>query len=146
MADVLPKNQRIIGLDVGDKAVGVAVSDVSGTVATPYAVIDRKKFMKEIKTIITEKSPCGFVVGMPLEMNGGKGPRYQSVKAFTRTLEKETALPVLFHDERFSSRAVENMMLRADMSRQRRNELSDKLAAAYILQGWLEGRRIKDEG
>lgn len=141
MADSFPKNQRIIGLDVGDKAIGVAVSDVSGTVASPLVVLERKKFMQDIKAVIAEKNPCGFLVGLPLEMDGGKGPRYQSVKAFGRNLHKETGLPVEFHDERMSSRAVENMMLSADMTRQRRNELSDKLAAAYILQGFLDARR-----
>ena len=141
MADSFPKNQRIIGLDVGDKAIGVAVSDVSGTVATGIAVLERKKFMQDIKPIIAEKNPCGFVIGLPLEMDGSKGPRYQSVKAFGRNLQKEVNLPIEFHDERMSSRAVENMMLNADMTRQRRNELSDKLAAAYILQGFLETRR-----
>ncbi len=126
---------------MGDRAVGVAVSDQSGTVATPLAVLDRKKFMQDIKPIITEKNPAGFVIGLPLEMDGSKGPRYQSVKAFGRNLQKEINLPIEFQDERMSSRVVENMMLSADMTRQRRNELSDKLAAAYILQGWLDRNR-----
>jgi putative Holliday junction resolvase len=143
MINNLPKNQRIIGLDVGDKAIGVAVSDISGTVATPLTVLERKRFMHEIKAIVTEKSAGGFVIGLPLEMDGGKGPRYQSTKAFAKNLEKEVGLPIEFKDERLSSKAVENMMLAADMSRQRRNELSDKLAAAYILQGWLDQNSSK---
>lgn len=140
MIESLPKNQRIIGLDVGDKAIGVAVSDISGTVATALAVLDRKTFFKDLKPIIEEKKPGGFVIGLPYEMDGSKGKRYQSTKAFGRNLFKEFPLPIEWQDERFSSRAVENMMLRADFSRQRRNELSDKLAAAYILQSWLDSK------
>ena len=138
MIDINPQKQRIIGLDVGDKAIGVAVSDVSGTVASPLTVIERKKYAAELKKIIADKNPSAILLGLPISMDGSKGPRYQSVKAFGRTLEKEFALPILYHDERLSSKVVENMMLKADFSRQRRNELSDKLAAAYILQGYLD--------
>lgn len=144
MIDKLPKNQRILGLDVGDSAIGVAVSDTSNTVATPLVVLERKHFMRDIKKIVEEKNAGGFLIGLPLQMDGSKGPRYQSTKAFARNLQKEIPLPVEFQDERMSSKAVENMMLRADMTRQRRNELSDKLAAAYILQSWLDSEKSRE--
>ena len=139
------QNQRIIGLDVGDKAVGVALSDASGTIATPLAVLERKHFMRDIKKIITDNKIASIVVGLPIGMDGSKGPRYQSVKAFAKNMQKEIDLPVDFQDERYSSRVVENMMLEADLSRKRRNELSDKLAAAYILQGYLDIAKNKPQ-
>jgi putative Holliday junction resolvase len=139
---LLMENQRIIGLDVGSAAIGVALSDFTGTVATPLVVLDRQKFLPELKKIIAEKRATKIVIGLPLQLDGGKGPRYQSTKAFGRNLAKEIDLPIDYHDERFSSAVVERAMLEADLSRKRRNELSDKLAASYILQGYLELKRL----
>lgn len=137
----LPKNQRIIGLDVGDATIGVAISDPNHSVATPLTVIRRTKFMAdlaELKKLITEWEAGALVIGLPLEMSGHEGKRCQSVRQFARNILKELEIIIYFYDERFSSKVMERQMLEADLSRQKREAKIDKLAACYILQGVLD--------
>jgi len=137
----LPTHNRVLGLDVGEKTIGLALSDVMRRIATPYATIERKKFthdMEELKKIIAAQSVCGLIIGYPINMYGTLGPRTQSTRAFVSTMSKHIELPMLLWDERMSTMAVERTMLAADLSRKRRDELVDKLAASYMLQGFLD--------
>lgn len=140
----LGANQRLAGLDVGSKTIGIAVSDVRFTIATPEQTIVRSKYTKDLealKKIVGARHIGGFVIGYPVNMNGTEGPRCQSIRQFARNIQEALALPVFLWDERMSSTAVERMMIEADLSRARRAELVDKLAASYILQGALDSRR-----
>ena len=138
----LARDQRLMGLDVGTKTVGVALSDVSRAIATPLETIERKKFAAtaaRIVALIDAHGVGGLIIGLPLQMDGSEGPRCQSVRDFAAELLKRRDLPAAFHDERFSTAAVERMLIdEADMSRKRRAEVVDRAAAAYILQGALE--------
>jgi len=140
----LPAHSRLLGLDVGEVTIGLALSDVMRSIATPYATIERKKFtrdMEELKKIIAAQSVSGLVIGYPINMDGSLGPRTQSTRTFVSTMSKHIALPMLFWDERMSTMAVERTMLAADLSRARRDQLVDKLAASYMLQGFLDGSK-----
>ncbi len=143
-ADLLPalaRGQRLMGLDVGEKTIGVAVSDTTFTIATPVETLKRGKFTADaerLKKLVAERNAGGFVVGLPINMDGSEGPRCQSVRAFANNLLGKLDLPLAFWDERLSTAAVTRTMLEADLSRGRRAELVDKLAAAYILQGFLD--------
>jgi putative holliday junction resolvase len=137
----LPTHSRLLGLDVGEKTIGLALSDVMRTIASPHSTIARKKFttdMQELKKVINEHSVCGLIIGNPINMDGSQGPRTQSIRTFVLNMHKQIDLPMLMWDERMSSMAVERTMLAADLSRQRRDQLIDKLAASYILQGLLD--------
>lgn len=138
---LLPSHRRLLGLDVGEKTIGLALSDVMRSIATPYATIERKKFTKdveELRKIIAAQTVAGLVIGYPINMDGSHGPRTQSTRTFVSTLGKHIDLPMLLWDERMSTMAVERTMLSADLSRQRRDQLVDKLAASYMLQGLLD--------
>ena len=143
-ADLLPalaKGQRLMGLDVGEKTIGIAVSDTSFSIATPIETIRRKKFTADaerLNSLVGEHNVGGFVIGLPINMDGSEGPRAQSVRAFAGNLLGKIDLPLAFWDERLSTAAVTRTMIDADLSRARRAELVDKLAAAYILQGLLD--------
>lgn len=142
----LPKEGRLLGLDVGDTTIGLALSDLRRSIATPLSTIERKKFSKDIeqlKIIVTEHKIAGFVIGYPINMDGSNGARVQSTQTFVSNLGKHFDLPMLFWDERFSTMVVEKMMIEADMSRKRRAELVDKLAASYMLQGYLDKVRTE---
>jgi putative Holliday junction resolvase len=132
---------RLLGLDLGTKTIGIAVSDVTRQIATPVRTIKRTKFTVDagelVKLAETEKA-LAFVLGLPINMDGTEGPRCQSTRAFARNLEKLTPVPILFWDERLSTAAVQRMLIADDRSRAQRAELVDKLAAAYILQGALD--------
>lgn len=133
--------KRIIGLDMGSKQIGVALSDISLTVATPLTVLKRGKFTataKEILGLMEKHQADGLVIGLPLEMSGKEGPAAQSAREFARNLLKLQDVPIFFVDERLSTAAVERTLLEADTSRARRAEVVDKMAAAYILQSGLE--------
>ena len=133
--------QRLLGLDVGEKTIGLALSDVGRMIATPYKTIVRSKFSKDaamLETIIGEQNAGGLVVGYPINMDGSEGPRCQSIRQFARNLSEKISLPMLLADERMSTMAVTRTMLDADLSRARRAELVDKMAASYILQGVLD--------
>ncbi len=130
-----------MGLDLGTKTIGVAVSDTQRSVATPLETIRRTKFTGDaagLIDIVGKRSIAGIVLGLPLNMDGTRGPRAQSTEAFARNLEKLTSLPIGFWDERLSTVAAERALLEADTSRKRRAEVIDHVAASYILQGFLD--------
>jgi len=134
----------LLGLDFGEKTIGVAVSDGLRTVATPRETIKRKKFgldADQLDRIIAQTSATGLVIGLPLNMDGTEGPRCQKSRAFARNLSRRIDLPIGFWDERLSTVAAERAMLEADMSRARRAEAIDHVAAGYILQGALDRMR-----
>ena len=137
----LAPGRRLLGLDVGTKTIGLALSDTTLTVASPMETIRRGKFASDVERIariVAEQGVGGLVVGLPINMDGSEGPRCQSVRQFARNLLERLPLPLAFWDERLSTAAVTRTLLAADMSRKRRAETVDKLAAAYILQGALE--------
>jgi putative holliday junction resolvase len=140
-AAALPPNRAIAGLDLGDKTIGVAVSDLRRQVATPIQVIRREKFTLDaarLLALLAERGATGIVLGLPLNMDGSTGPRVQSTQAFARNLERLTPLPICFWDERLSTVAAERALIEADTSRKRRKEVIDQVAAGYILQGALD--------
>lgn len=137
----LPKEGRLLGLDVGDTTIGLALSDVRRSIASPLFTIERKKFtkdMEQLKAAVEKNAISGMVIGQPMNMDGSKGPRLQSTMTFVSNLQKYFTLPMVMWDERLSTFAVERVMLEADLSRQKRNERVDKLAASYMLQGLLD--------
>jgi putative Holliday junction resolvase len=142
LAGGLTRNQRLLGLDVGSKTIGVAVSDPTRQVATPLQTIARTRLrhdLEQLATILAGRDIGGVVVGLPVSMHGTEGPRCQSVRQFAADLARHCGLPVAFWDERLSTRAVERMLIdEADVSRRRRRQVVDRLAAAYILQGALD--------
>lgn len=137
----LPPNRAIAGLDLGDKTIGVALSDLRRQVATPIEVIRREKFTLDaarLLALLEARGAFGIVLGLPLNMDGSTGPRVQATQAFARNLEKLTAMPICYWDERLSTVAAERALLEADTSRKRRKEVIDQVAAGYILQGALD--------
>jgi len=143
-ASTLPAFRAIMGLDLGDKTIGVAVSDGMRGIATPLNTVKRKKFGVDaaaLLDIMQERELAGIVLGLPRNMDGTEGPRCQSTRAFARNLTKLTDLPITFWDERLSTVAAERALLEADTSRKRRAEVIDHVAASYILQGALDRMR-----
>ena len=140
--ETLAPEQRLLGLDVGAKTVGVALSDVSLMVATAVETIRRGKFAEDaarLRVLIAAEGVGGLIIGLPLDMDGTEGPRCQSVRQFAENLLEHVDLPIAFWDERLSTKAVERVLIKeADMTRKRRAEVIDKMAAAYILQGALD--------
>lgn len=137
----LPKGTTVAGLDLGTKTIGVAVSDLGLSLATPRAVIRRSKFAADAVALVAvlDQARCGaIVIGLPLNMDGSEGPRAQSTRAFVRNLVRLDARPVVFWDERLSTVAAERSMISADVSRKKRAERIDSAAAAFILQGALD--------
>lgn len=134
---------RLVGLDVGTETIGIAASDTSRMIASPDLTLYRKKWAEDVaalREMVTGNDVAGFVIGYPLNMDGSPGPRAQATRAFARNLQAAIPLPVLLWDERLSTVAVTRMMIEeADLSRARRSEVVDKLAASYILQGVLDG-------
>ena len=146
-ANELQSNNSLIGLDLGTKTIGVAVSDIILSVATPIKTIKRKKFSidsGQLLGVISIKNCCGVVFGLPKNMDGSEGPRAQSTRAFAKNFSKKTPLPITFWDERLSTVAAERALLEADTTRKRRAEVIDHVAAAYILQGFLDRLKILD--
>ena len=140
-AAALPANRALAGLDLGEKTIGVAVSDRLLSVASPLSTIRRTKFTADaiaLLDIITKREIAGVILGLPLNMDGSEGPRCQSTRAFARNLSRLTDLPIGFWDERLSTVAAERALLEADTSRKRRSEVIDHVAAGYILQGALD--------
>lgn len=143
-AAVLPPFSALAGLDLGDKTIGVAVSDRMRGVATPLETIRRKKFgldASALLAIVEQREIAGIVLGLPRNMDGSEGPRCQSTRAFARNLSRLTEVPITFWDERLSTVAAEKALLEADTTRKRRSEVIDHVAAAYILQGALDRLR-----
>jgi putative Holliday junction resolvase len=143
---LLPAHAPIVGLDLGEKTIGVAVSDATRTVATPLDLIRKVKFTEDAAALfklMESRGAAGIVVGLPVNMDGSEGPRCQSSRAFARNLLRLRGdLPIAFWDERMSSMAVNRMLIdEADMNRARRAEVVDKAAAGWILQGALDRLR-----
>lgn len=137
----LPAQARLLGLDLGTKTIGLALSDVERRIASPLETIQRVKFRQDAAALLKiadRHAIAGLVIGLPLNMDGSEGPRVQSTRAFIRNLVPLTDLPIAFWDERMSTLAVTRTLLDADASRARRAAVVDKMAAAYILQGALD--------
>ncbi len=137
----IPETGALAGLDLGTVTIGVAVSDVIRSVATPQETIKRKKFGVDATRLLeltTHRMVTGIVLGLPMNMDGTEGPRCQATRAFARNLERLTPLPIVFWDERLSTVAAKRALLEADTTRKRRAEVIDHVAAGYILQGMLD--------
>jgi putative Holliday junction resolvase len=141
LAPLLPPKGRLMGLDLGTKTIGLALSDVERRLASPLDTIRRVKFTKDAEALLTRAKDfdvCALVVGLPLNMDGGEGPRAQATRAFMRNLSARAQLPFVYWDERLSTAAVTRELIAQDASRARRAEVVDRMAAAYILQGALD--------
>ena len=137
-------NARLLGLDLGEKTIGLALSDTLLTVATPMESLKRGKFSADaakLDDIIVKQNIGGLVIGLPLNMDGSEGPSAQSARAFARNFAMRSPLPILMWDERLSTAAVTRTLIDSDASRRRRSEVVDKMAAGYILQGLLDRLR-----
>jgi putative Holliday junction resolvase len=138
----LPSGGRLAGLDVGTRTIGVATCDAGWSFATALITIQRTKFTPDLavlRDILDRERVAGIVVGLPLSMDGSDSPRTQSVRQFAKSIDAPLARPLLLWDERWSTQAVERAMIAADLSRAKRHAMIDKLAAAYILQGAIDG-------
>ncbi len=141
LAALLPPRARLIGVDLGTKTIGLALSDVERRIATPLSTIERKKFTADAQQLIAQIArfeAFALVVGLPLNMDGGEGPRAQATRAFLRNFSAISATPFALWDERLSTAAVNRALIEQDVSRARRAAVVDRLAAAYILQGALD--------
>ena len=137
----VPVGARLLGMDLGEKTIGLALSDVLHSIATPMETIRRGKFAADAETLkglVAEHEIVALVLGLPFNMDGSEGPRCQSVRQFADNLLEKMDIPIAFWDERLSTLAVTRTLLEADMSRKRRAEVVDKMAASYILQGALD--------
>ncbi|MES2985052.1 MAG: Holliday junction resolvase RuvX [Pseudomonadota bacterium] len=143
----LPPSGRLIGLDLGTDTIGVAVSDATRMIASPDLTLYRRKWSEDaaaLAAMIENNQVVGIVIGYPLNMDGSSGPRAQATRAFARNFQMKFPLPLLLWDERLSTAAVTRMMIdEMDINRKRRDELVDKLAASYILQGVLDALTIE---
>jgi putative Holliday junction resolvase len=149
LGSLVGARRRVLGLDLGTKTIGLALSDVERRIATPLEVVRRRKFTQDAARLIEiakKFDVAAFVVGLPLNMDGSEGPRAQATRAFVRNLSALTPLPCLFWDERLSTAAVTRCLIEQDISRAKRAESIDKVAAAYILQGALDrlNRQVAD--
>jgi putative Holliday junction resolvase len=145
LPDKLLKNQTILGLDLGTKTIGLALSDAGRIIASPLSTITRRKFTQdwaELAALCDKHQVGALVIGLPVEMSGEEGPRAQSARTFAAEVLKRREITITFWDERLSTAAVQRMMTdEMDLSRRRRGEVVDKVAAAYILQGALDAMR-----
>jgi putative Holliday junction resolvase len=140
-AGALPRGARLIGIDVGSRTLGLALSDVTRSVASGLVTLRRTRLAADLRRLIAlagEHGVGGFVVGLPLNLDGSEGPRAQATRAFARDLAKHTALSIAYWDERLSTVAAERALLEANASRRRRAAVIDKVAATLILQGALD--------
>jgi putative Holliday junction resolvase len=138
----LPQGGRLAGLDVGTRTIGIATCDAGWSFATALVTIQRTKFTPDLailKALLDKERAVGLIVGLPLSMDGTDSPRTQSVRQFAKSIEAPLARPILLWDERWSTQAVERALIDADLSRAKRHAMIDKLAAAYILQGAIDG-------
>lgn len=144
-AAALPPMQALMGLDLGEKTIGVAVSDRMRGVASPLETVRRRKFKLDsarLLEIAVDREIGGIVLGLPRNMDGSEGPRCQSTRSFARNLSQLTDIPIGFWDERLSTVAAEKALLEADTTRKRRGQVIDHVAAGYILQGALDRLRF----
>jgi putative Holliday junction resolvase len=140
-AAALPARAAILGIDPGEKRIGVAISDLTRLIASPLDTIARTKFAADADAILKlydSRQCAGFVIGLPLNMDGSSGPAAQSARAFARNLLAQRDAPLLLWDERLSTAAVTRTLIEGDASRKRRGEVVDKVAASYMLQGALD--------
>lgn len=148
ISSVVPRGHLLFGLDVGETGIGIAVSDLTWTIATPVTVIKRLKAgrdREQLRELIAERQVGGLIVGLPIEMSGREGSRCQSVRAFVRNIDPILNLPVAFWDERLSTVAVERVLTcDANLSRAKRSKVVDRAAATWILQGALD--RLSHQG
>jgi putative Holliday junction resolvase len=141
LAGTLVGTQRLMGIDLGTKTIGLALSDVERSLATPLETLKRTKFSTDAAKLLARAKEFGvaaFVVGLPLNMDGSEGPRVQATRAFVRNLTTLSPIPCIFWDERLSTAAVTRALIAQDVSRAKRAEVIDRMAAAYILQGALD--------
>ncbi len=141
IAPLLPARGALIGLDLGSKTIGVAASDPDRRIAAGVETVTREKFAADAARLLAlaaERKAAGFVLGLPINMDGSEGPRAQSTRAFARNLARLTELPIALWDERLSTAAVERALIAADVSRARRAKVIDEHAAVFILQGALD--------
>jgi putative holliday junction resolvase len=141
LAALLPARARLIGVDLGTKTIGLALSDVERRIGTPLLTIERKKFTTDAQQLIAQiarHEVFALIVGLPLNMDGSEGPRVQATRAFLRNFSGLNATPFAFWDERLSTAAVNRSLIEQDVSRARRAAVVDQMAAAYILQGSLD--------
>lgn len=147
LPSILPGRARVLGLDLGDKTIGIAVSDRDRRVASPVDTIHRRKFTSDARTLAEycrDREAAALILGLPVNMDGSEGPRCQATRQFARNLIEKAGfiLPIAYWDERLSTAAVERVLIgEADMSRRKRGHVVDKMAAAYILQGALDALR-----
>lgn len=141
LAARLPEKARLIEIDLGTKTIGLALSDVERRIASPLRTLPRTAFQKDaaaLLAVFSEFEIAAIVLGLPLDLEGRDNPRAQSTRAFARNLAERTELPIAFWDERFSTAAVLRSLIENDVSRARRAQVVDRMAAAYILQGALD--------
>jgi len=144
-AALLAANHRLIGMDLGTKTIGLALSDIGRTIASSFETIRRKKFSIDVVTLLRvaeEHDITGFVLGLPVNLNGTEGPRAQATRSFARNLNQRSPIPILLWDERMTTQAATRLLIEADSSRKRRAEVVDKMAATLILQGALDRMRV----
>ena len=140
-APLLAAHRPLLGLDLGEKTIGLALSDTARRIATPLRTLRRVKFTQDAASlleVVAEHQVTGLVMGLPRNMDGSEGPRAQSTRAFARNLSRLTDIAIAFWDERLSTVAAERALIAADMSRKKRADLIDHVAAGYILQGALD--------
>lgn len=141
LASSLPPKARLIGIDLGSKTIGLAISDVERRLASPLRTLPRGAFARDaerLNAILSEFDIAGIILGLPLDLDGRDNPRAQSTRAFARNLSARMTLPLVLWDERFSTAAVTRSLIENNVSRGRRAQIVDKMAAAYILQGALD--------
>ena len=139
--EIIPLKNSILGIDLGKKRTGIAVSDINQKIASPLKVIENMKFneiLNILKKIVNERNICAIVVGDPINMDGSIGPKSQSSRSFIKNLSKELDIPILLWDERLTSVSAERSLLEADISRKKRQQIIDKIAASIILQNFLD--------
>ncbi len=137
----LQARKPILGLDLGEKTIGIAISDITRSIATGLTTLRRQKFLSDaqkLRALALDRQVVGIILGLPINMNGSEGPRAQSTRSFAKNLSKIIELPISFWDERLSSSAAEQVLLEADSSRKTRSKVIDYVAATYILQGALD--------
>ncbi len=146
LARELPAQGRVLGLDLGSKTIGIALSDLSRIISSPLKTLKRTKFGRDamaLSALMDEHEIQALILGLPMNMDGTEGPRCQATRQFAENLQGKIDCTIAFWDERWSTQAVTRTLLEADASRARRSELVDKLAASYILQGALD--RMRDQ-
>ena len=139
--EIIPLKNSILGIDLGKKRTGIAVSDINQKIASPLKVIENMKFneiLDILEKIVTDRDICAIVVGDPINMDGSIGPKSQSSKSFIKNLSKELDIPILLWDERLTTVSAERSLLEADLSRKKRQQIIDKIAASIILQNFLD--------